>query len=216
VTGVQTCALPIFHPKSNRSYTYTDLYRLSGSLAAAFGELGCAPGDRVVLYLDSSPEYLISYFAIWRAGLVAVPANIVYRREELAYAIRDSGAKLLISSFSSRDITGSIQEICPDLTHIIEVGGDGAHSWENLTTSYAPLRPTPCSADQVCQIQYTSGTTGRPKGQLTWRMAQSSGAAEPSSVERCSCWDLPVGSWASHGTVSPDRRYIRDHGTVPS
>ncbi|HOL42260.1 MAG TPA: class I adenylate-forming enzyme family protein, partial [Methanospirillum sp.] len=130
----------LIHPKSNRSYTYTDLYRLSGSLAAAFETLGCVQGDRVVLYLDSSPEYLISYFAIWRAGLVAVPTNIVYRREELAYAIRDSGAKLLISSVRSQDITGSIQEICPDLTHIIEVGGGGVHSWENLSSSYAPLR----------------------------------------------------------------------------
>ncbi|HPP77606.1 MAG TPA: class I adenylate-forming enzyme family protein [Methanospirillum sp.] len=156
----------LIHPKSNRSYTYTDLYRLSGSLAAAFETLGCVQGDRVVLYLDSSPEYLISYFAIWRAGLVAVPTNIVYRREELAYAIRDSGAKLLISSVRSQDITGSIQEICPDLTHIIEVGGGGVHSWENLSSSYAPLRPTPCSGDQVCQIQYTSGTTGRPKGAM--------------------------------------------------
>src|SRR5690606_27194492 len=87
--------IALIHPKSNRSYTYTDLHRLSGSLAAAYGEFGLVPGDRVVLYLDSSPEYLISYFAIWRAGLVAVPTNIVYRKEELAYAIRDSGAKLL-------------------------------------------------------------------------------------------------------------------------
>ncbi|MBP9009061.1 MAG: acyl--CoA ligase, partial [Methanospirillum sp.] len=90
--------IALIHPKSNRSYTYTDLYRFSGSLAAACEEFGLVPGDRVVLYLDSSPEYLISYFALWRAGLVAVPTNIVYRKDELAYAIRDSGAKMLITS----------------------------------------------------------------------------------------------------------------------
>ena len=126
--------IALIHPKSNRTYTYTDLYRLSGSLAAACEEFGLVPGDRVVLYLDSSPEYLISYFAIWRAGLVAVPTNIVYRKEELAYAIRDSGARLLIASVSSRDITGSMKESCPDLKHILEVGGEGKHFEKSLIT----------------------------------------------------------------------------------
>ena len=75
-TFLDTCMMrnpekvAIIHPKSERSYTYTDVYRMSGSLAAGFPDLGLSPGDRVVLYLDSSPEYLISYFAIWRAGMV--------------------------------------------------------------------------------------------------------------------------------------------------
>lgn len=158
--------IALIHPTSKRSYSYTDLSRMSGSLAVAFNTRGLSPGDRVVLYLDSSPEYLISYFAAWRAGLVVVPTNIVYRKDELAYAIRDSGAKILISSINSRNITGSIKDLCPDLVHILEVGGDGASSWETLTTSYESVRPIPCRSDDVCQIQYTSGTTGRPKGAM--------------------------------------------------
>jgi len=156
----------LIHPKTNRCYTYADLYHLSGSLAAAFIKRDLAPGDRVVLYLDSSPEYLISYFAVWRAGLVVVPTNIVYRTEELLYVIRDSGAKLLISSVDAREIILSVKESCPDLIHVLEVGGTGQHSWEMCTHSYAPLRPIPCHPDQVCQIQYTSGTTGKPKGAM--------------------------------------------------
>ena len=143
----------LIHPKSNRAYTYDDLYHLSGSLATALSELDLSPGDRVILYLDSSPEYLISYFAIWRAGLVAVPTNIVYRKEELTYVARNSGAKLLISSVNSQSITRPVKDLCPSLKHIIEVGGEGKNSWEMLTCSHSPARPVPCTPDKVCQIQ---------------------------------------------------------------
>ncbi|MDD1724268.1 MAG: acyl--CoA ligase, partial [Methanospirillum sp.] len=78
----------LIHPTSGRSYTYTDLHRLSGSLASGLVDQGIRPGDRVVIYLDSSPEYLVSYLAVWRMGGVVVPANIVYREEELQYVLR--------------------------------------------------------------------------------------------------------------------------------
>lgn len=156
----------LIHPKSGRSYTFTDLSQMSGSLASGLLASGLSPGDRVVIYLDSSPEYLISYLAIWRAGMVVVPTNIVYRNEELAYTIRDSGAKVLISAISTREITSTLYTVCPDLEHIIEVGGEGLNSWESLASSHTSLRPVPKRPEDVCQIQYTSGTTGRPKGAM--------------------------------------------------
>ena len=171
-TFLDTCMMrdptkkALIHPKSGRDYTFTDLQRMSGSLASELPNIGLSPGDRVVIYLDSSPEYLISYFAIWRAGMVVVPANIVYRSEELAYVIRDSGAKVLISSRASREITRTMHDLCPDLLHIIEVGGEGGLSWEYLVSSREPGRPAPCRPEDICQIQYTSGTTGRPKGAM--------------------------------------------------
>ncbi|PWR71084.1 class I adenylate-forming enzyme family protein [Methanospirillum stamsii] len=171
-TFLDTCMMrdstktALIHPKSGRSYSFTDLYRMGGSLAASLPGMGLAPGDRVVIYLDSSPEYLISYFAIWRAGMVVVPTNIVYRSEELAYVIRDSGAKLLISSVSTRNITDCMHDLCPCLDNIIEVGGEGRVSWEHLTSVCAPLRPVPKKSEDICQIQYTSGTTGSPKGAM--------------------------------------------------
>ena len=59
--------------------------------------LGIKKGDRVCIFLDSSPEYLISYFAIWRIGAVAVPTNIVYQEEELLHAVSDAGACAIIT-----------------------------------------------------------------------------------------------------------------------
>lgn len=155
----------LIHPSKDRSYTFSDLLRMSGSLATGMRELGISPGDRVVLYLDSSPEYLISYFAIWRAGAVVVPTNIVYREEELLFAVRDSGAIAIVCSAGSEKIVQKLREGWSDLI-VIESGGEGSSSWESLAHSYAVHPPVPCKADQLCQIQYTSGTTGRPKGAM--------------------------------------------------
>lgn len=155
----------LIHPSKGRSFTFKDLWRMSGSLATGMRELGISPGDRVVIYLDSSPEYLISYFAAWRTGAVVVPTNIVYREEELSFAVRDSGAKAIICSVGSEKIVQKVREGCNDLI-VIESGGEGSCSWESLAQSYAVHPPVPCKADQLCQIQYTSGTTGRPKGAM--------------------------------------------------
>ena len=172
VSFIDTCFLrqpektALIHPSSGKSYTYRDLYNMSGSLAVALHRLSILPGDRVVLYLDSSPEYLISYLAAWRAGLVVVPANIAYHEDELAYTVQDSGAKVIISSVNSADNVERISKRCPSLSLLLLTGGSGPDSWEDLTLKYTPERPVACRADQICQIQYTSGTTGRPKGAM--------------------------------------------------
>ena len=204
----------LIHPKSNRAYTYDDLYHLSGSLATALSELDLSPGDRVILYLDSSPEYLISYFAIWRAGLVAVPTNIVYRKEELTYVVRNSGAKLLISSVSSQSITRPVKDLCPSLKHIIEVGGEGKNSWEMLTCSHFPARPVPCTPDKVCQIQYTSGTTGRPKGAMLTHYGWLAALQAEEEALLLTCNDIYLGIYPmAHVGISWGLSVLRAGGT---
>ena len=80
----------------------------------ASSTLGVKKGDRVCIYLDSSPEYLISYFAIWRIGAVAVPTNIVYRGEELLHVINNAGACAVITDQSGVDVIAGIRKQCPD------------------------------------------------------------------------------------------------------
>ena len=70
-------------PTRNETYSYKKLRDEMNRIGQGLVNLGVKKGDRVCIYLDSSPEYLISYFAIWRIGAVAVPTNIVYRGEEL-------------------------------------------------------------------------------------------------------------------------------------
>ncbi len=130
--------------------------------------LGVRKGDRVCIYLDSSPEYLISYFAIWRIGGIAVPTNIVYREEELLHAIVDAGACAIITDPRGAGIIENIREHHPLACHVISTGsgGQGMVEWASFPEAPAQMRATNCSLDDLCQLQYTAGTTGRPKGAM--------------------------------------------------
>ena len=70
-------------PSRQATLTYRDLRLAVNRVGNGLTRLGVAKGDRVCIYLDSSPEYLVSYFATWRIGAVAVPTNIVFRGIEL-------------------------------------------------------------------------------------------------------------------------------------
>jgi len=82
-------------------------------------KLGVKKGDRICIYLDSSPEYLISYFAIWRIGAVAIPTNIVYRGEELLHAINDAGASAIITDSQGIHVVSAIRLNTSSFSHII-------------------------------------------------------------------------------------------------
>lgn len=155
----------LIHPSTGASYTWRELHdavlRVSGGLRS----IGVTNGDRVVLFLDSSTWYLVSYLALWRMGAVVVPANIVYREEELRYVVEDSGACGIITDLAGR---GTAERVAGalGLSRIIISGGEGVNSLEHLLLSPPLIHPHPCRSDDLCQIQYTSGTTGRPKGAM--------------------------------------------------
>ncbi|MDU9375931.1 Long-chain-fatty-acid--CoA ligase [Methanocorpusculaceae archaeon Sp1] len=148
-------AKPVFYcPERNTSYTSSEVLGISSEIARTLKSLGVAKGDRVLLYLNSSPEYLFSYLAVWRVGAVAVPTNRVYTATELSYMIKDAGANVFIT-----DHDGA--EIAKDL-------GVRVYVPENIESfRTAPvLPPEPTESDDLCQLQYTSGTTGKPKGAM--------------------------------------------------
>ncbi|MDV0443064.1 class I adenylate-forming enzyme family protein [Methanorbis rubei] len=148
-------AKPVFYcPERNTSYTSSEVLGISSEIARTLKSFGVAKGDRVLLYLNSSPEYLFSYLAVWRVGAVAVPTNRVYTATELSYMIKDAGANVFIT-----DPEGTA--IAKDLGVIVFVP-------ENIEFyRTAPiLLPEPTESDDLCQLQYTSGTTGKPKGAM--------------------------------------------------
>ncbi|MGD9491574.1 MAG: class I adenylate-forming enzyme family protein, partial [Methanoregulaceae archaeon] len=125
-----------------------------GGQAGELLEAGIEKGDRVCIFLDSSPEYLFSYFAIWRIGAVAVPANIVYREGELAHVLEDSGAKALLYCPKGSEVVQAAAELVPVPVRIRA----------DLAGTADTVPPVHCAFDDICQLQYTAGTTGRPKG----------------------------------------------------
>ena len=163
--------IAIIHPAGEKTYTYHELasavHHMSGGLIAQ----GISVGDRVVIFLDSSPEYLISYFAIWRVGGVVVPTNIVYKENELLYILRDSQATAIICDAAHENFVEKLLPDAPTLQMIIITGSTPKSSpkvvsWEQLAVSKPLLEPISCNLDTLCQIQYTSGTTGTPKGAM--------------------------------------------------
>jgi len=156
-------------PSRNETYSYKQLRDEMNRIGNGLLLLGIKKGDRVCIYLDSSPEYLISYFAIWRIGAVAVPTNIVYQGEELLHAVKDAGACAIITDVHRADIVAGVQKEAPGLVHVICVGGKGAActaAWESFPPAPADMRAANCGMDDLCHLQYTAGTTGKPKGAM--------------------------------------------------
>jgi long-chain acyl-CoA synthetase len=150
------------NPAVARGATTLSSYRVSAqriaSLAGALQGAGLAPGDRVALVLKNCPEYLELMYACWHAGLVAVPVNAKLHRDEFAYILHNSGARV---AFASTDLAHTIGSTAvTTLERIIEVpGGDYA-----AMVSGDAVAVVERQARDAAWLFYTSGTTGRPKG----------------------------------------------------
>lgn len=134
--------------------SYRTFEQRVGSIAAALtGRHGLAPGARVVLALENGPAFLPLLFGIWRAGLVAVPANAKLHPREFAYILENSGASLCLAS-------PAIAAALPPLACPV-IATEGA-DYRRLLAGEGLESPRAAGGD--AWIFYTSGTTGRPKG----------------------------------------------------
>ena len=144
----------LYAPDTGVKYNSGEILSIVSELGRILKNKGIGKGDRVLIYLNNSPEYLFSLFAIWRIGAVAIPTNRIYTASELDYMITDSDAKLIITDHEAEDI---IEEL--DVDAYIPENIDGYRTSEILP-------PEPTDWDDLCQLQYTSGTTGKPKGSM--------------------------------------------------
>jgi long-chain acyl-CoA synthetase len=143
-----------------RLYDYGAYGSLSARIAGALtGRLALRPGDRVALAMSTNPEYLAILFAIWRAGLVAVPANAKLHARELAYIIMDCGARVC---FATADVAGPLTKALTGAERLVVLGDA---EWRELTLA-EPVSVVEREPDDLAWIFYTSGTTGKPKGAM--------------------------------------------------
>jgi long-chain acyl-CoA synthetase len=145
--------------------------RVAGGLLAR----GLARGDRVGILLPNSIEFAVSYFALLRAGLVAVPLNISYTATEVDYQLQDSGARLVITE------EGLAATVLSADTLLI-----GSPEWDGLGAGPEYDGETSTADEDLAVLLYTSGTTGRPKG------AMLSHRALLANVEQLGRIDPPV------------------------
>jgi long-chain acyl-CoA synthetase len=143
-----------------RLYNYAAYGELAAQLASSMTKrLRLQPGDRVALFMTNNPEYLAILFAVWRAGLVAVPAHAKLHARELAYIATDCGARLCIATM---DVAGPLAALLPPETRLVVLG---ENEWQDLTAG-EPSAIVDRRAEDLAWIFYTSGTTGRAKGAM--------------------------------------------------
>jgi long-chain acyl-CoA synthetase len=143
-----------------RLYDYSAYGSLSARVASALsGALALRPGDRVVLAMTNNPEYLAILFAIWRAGLVAVPVNAKLHPREIAYIVADCGARVC---FATADLAEALAPPLAELSRLVVLG---EAEWRELTVA-EPAGVVDRGPDDLAWIFYTSGTTGKPKGAI--------------------------------------------------
>jgi long-chain acyl-CoA synthetase len=151
-----------------RTFTFSELERLTNQAANGLKAIGVTKGDRVTLFGQNSPEWVISYAGIAKAGGVINPVNAMLTAEELAYVVKDCGARVLITT---PERAKSVLNLKSDghLKEIVVIGTPvgGTMSFDDLLAGQAETIEAPGNrADDLSTICYTSGTTGFPKGAM--------------------------------------------------
>ncbi|MBT5049082.1 MAG: acyl--CoA ligase [Rhodospirillaceae bacterium] len=143
-------------PHDARHYSYGEIDEAARAVARALIGRGLETGDRVAILAANSVRYLMAYFGIMRAGLIAVPVNFKLPRALVDHVVGDSGARLAFVD------TDRLPQLPDNLPRIV-LDGQGADGYENFLDP-GPFETATPSPDDIAMFLYTSGSSGRPKG----------------------------------------------------
>jgi len=152
------------------TFSYAQVDEISGRVASALLGSGLRRGDKVAVQLPNLPQFLFTYFAILKAGLVMVPLNPLLKAPEVGYQLQDSESRMLITfeGFAAEAVAGAHQ--AGDVpTYVVNLPGhdqrpEGTRHYDELYFADDTGEIEPTNADDTAVIIYTSGTTGKPKG----------------------------------------------------
>ena len=192
------------YPTLDYTRTYEQFRRDVDECAAALISLGVKAGDHVAIWATNVPQWFVTFWATTKIGAVLVTVNTAYKIHEIEYLLKQSDTHTLVMVEYCKDINYKeiIEELCPELKtiapgsplysknlpflrNVVTVGFDmeGCLTWEQMLSrsSLVPReevrrRASLVKPDDVCNMQYTSGTTGFPKGvMLTHRNIVNNG-----------------------------------------
>ncbi|MYL45345.1 AMP-binding protein [Virgibacillus halodenitrificans] len=182
----------VIYPEINMRATYSEFNEMVDKAAKGLMGLGIKKGEHVAIWSDNKPEWLTSQFATGKMGAVLVTVNTNYQAKELEYLLKQSDATTLImaESYKGTSYIDILKKVCPELSisvkgnlyseklprlkNIIIIGETTysfAYNWDEvlrnadkITDEELNLRQSSLNHDEVINMQYTSGTTGFPKG----------------------------------------------------
>jgi len=143
-------------------HTYRAFHARALAVGGNLRRLVCYPGDRVAFCLANSPRILEVIFGCFAAGLVVVPINARLHPREMAYIAADAGAKVLVHGAEFAAGIEADADLFAGLRH--RISGDEFDAL--LDPAHALARAEDASAEDICWLFYTSGTTGKPKGAI--------------------------------------------------
>jgi fatty-acyl-CoA synthase len=158
---------------SGRRWTYAALSRDVELLARALMSTGLTKGERIGIWAPNLPEWTLTQYASARMGAILVNINPAYRGHELRYVLQQSGIRILVAteSFKTSNYRSMIDEVrgeCPSLERVVYIG---TPDWDALLAGADRISPdalhsreSELASTDAINIQYTSGTTGFPKG----------------------------------------------------
>ncbi len=148
---------------SEASFSYTAIERASGRYGGALQALGLKKGDRVALILPANEDFVLCFFGAIRAGIVPVPiypplglGQLQSYLDNTRHIVAKSGARAVVTSAKIKRMLGTVQAACPALEQVVAV--------EAIRESMEALKPEKISPDDIAFLQFTSGSTSRPKG----------------------------------------------------
>ncbi len=148
---------------SEETFSYTAVEHVSARFGGALQALGLRKGDRVALILPNNDDFVLCFLGAIRAGIIPVPiyppmalGALQAYLDNTRHIVAKSGARALVTSAKIKRLLGTVQAACPALEQVVAI--------EGIREAGEPLKPETITLEDVAFLQFTSGSTSRPKG----------------------------------------------------
>jgi fatty-acyl-CoA synthase len=162
-SGIPGFLPPGAEGSAEATFSYTAVERMSARFGGALQALGLRKGDRVALILPNNDDFVLCFLGALRAGVVPVPiyppmalGQLQAYLDNTRHIVHKSGARALVTTSKIKRLLGTVQSECPDLEQVVAI--------EGIRESTEPLKAEKITLDDVAFLQFTSGSTSRPKG----------------------------------------------------
>ena len=152
--------------RTGESVSYRELDNASMQVAQMLHARGLRRGDTIAIYMENHLRYMEVVWAAYRSGLLIATVNRYLKAPEVAYIVKDSGARFVFTSIARAEEAAMLPSLVPEGTQLLMVGGV-LPGWSSYETALAPFPAERLAEEWMgAVLNYTSGTTGKPRGVL--------------------------------------------------